>query len=465
MISIQRLRPIRPRVASVAVAVLLVVGATYVASLVTAPAAPGSPSFGVVPDRLAPLDDAAPPAGRSERLMARYERAIRAWNQSLTANPADYISATNLGIVYVGRARLTGDLADYNRAITAVGRALEANATYLPARQLHATILFALHDFVGARDEARAILADAPDQLQALATLGDASLELGDLQVARDSYRALEQQVSSAPVWSRLSHLAFVEGDLDRAIGLVQRALDAIVDEPPSESTAFYSFQLGELYRARGNTNGAEAAYQRALDDLPGYVPATAGLARIREAQGRRSEAVALLQAAADLIPQPEMVAALGDLHALDGDAAAAERAYALVDRIGAVGRATGAVYNRQLLLFAADHDRGVADAVTLARAELKVRQDVYAHDALAWLLFKDGQLDEAATEAAAALALGTPDPRLAYHAGMIAAAQGRGDDARRLLSQALAGASYLPPLQVPIAEQALAALGEGSTR
>jgi hypothetical protein len=43
----------------------------------------------------------------------------------------------------------------------------------------------------------------------------------------------------------------------------------------------------------------------------------------------------------------------------------------------------------------------------------------------------------------------------------MIAAARNDVDTARRLLTQAIAGAAYLPPLQVPIAEQALAALGE----
>ena len=439
------------------------VSGTYLATALTG-GRPVAPSAADPAASFAPLDQPAPPAGRSELLMARYEGAIRAWNSSLEASAANYIAATNLGTVYVGRARLTGDLADYDRALTAVGLALDADPTYLPARQLHATILFAVHDFVGARAEAQAILADAPDQLQALATLGDASLELGDIQVARDSYLTLDRQIPSAPVWSRLSHLAFIEGDIDRAIGLVQRSIDARVDEPASETSAFYHFQLGELYRARGDNEAAAVAYRRGLDDLPEYVPATAGLARVYEAQGRRDQAITLLKQATDRIPQPEMVSALGDLYALAGDNVAAEQAYGLVERIGAVARATGAVYNRQLVIFAADHDRGLPDALALARAELAVRKDVFGHDALAWVLFKSGQLSEAATEADAAEALGTHDPRIAYHAGMIAAAQGRSEDARRLLTEAVVGAAALPPLQVPLAEQALSALGGART-
>ena len=116
----------------------------------------------------------------------------------------------------------------------------------------------------------------------------------------------------------------------------------------------------------------AEAAYEQAIEMLPGHIPATAGLARIHEAEGRRAEAITLLEAATARLPQPELVAALGDLYALAGDAAAAERQYALVERIGAVGTAGGSVYDRQLILFAADHDRDVATAVQAAEAALR---------------------------------------------------------------------------------------------
>jgi tetratricopeptide (TPR) repeat protein len=464
MISSFRPRLIRPRVAGIAASAALLVAASYAATWVarqpsSAPARPAAP----VEASLPPPD--APPAGRSELLLARFDGAIKAWNANVTSNAGDYISATNLGTVYLGRARLTGNLADYQQALSATTRALDINAAYPPARGLHASVLFALHDFGGALAEARSLHADDAGNLQALALIGDASLELGDLDAARDAYRRLGNAAAAAPVWSRTAHLAFIEGDLERAIALVQQAVDAVDGEPPSEMTAFYAFQLGELYRAAGDIDAAAAAYDQALNDLPDYVPATAGLARVREAQGRRDEAIQLLRAATARLPQPDLLATLGDLYALDGDARAAEQQYALVDRIGELAAATGSVYDRQLVLFAADHDRGVSGAVDRARAELEVRPDVYGHDALAWALFKAGRLDEAAGQADAALALGTPDPRLSYHAGMIAAAQGRTADARRLLTQALDGAVYLPPLQVPVVEQALTDLMSSADR
>ena len=154
----------------------------------------------------------------------------------------------------------------------------------------------------------------------------------------------------------------------------------------------------------------------------------------------------------------------LGDLYSLAGDTHRAEQTYALVDRIGQVASATGSVYDRQLTIFDADHDRDIAGAVARARQELAVRPDVYGYDALAWALFKSGDLEDAATAATQALSLGTPDPRIAFHAGMIAAAQGRSDDARKLLSAAVLGAAMLPPLQVPVAMAALAGLEGGTT-
>jgi tetratricopeptide (TPR) repeat protein len=455
--AVPRLRPGR-RLVVVVGATAVVLGSTYLARELTGdppPAPPPGPPAAAVEPQLAP---AVPAAGADDALLERFQRAIDAWTASLAANEANYLAATNLGLTYAGRARITGDLEDYQRALEAADLALTASPADLAARELRATVLFALHDFAAARTEALAVLDQAPDALQARAVLGDASLELGDLEAARAAFDELGRLAPSAPVWSRLAHVAFVTGDRDRAISLASSAAATDAGLPPEEA-AFYAFQLGELHRSAGDVAEAEAAYLTALDRLPGHVPATVGLARVREDQGRRAEAITLLEAAVARVPQPETVALLGDLHALADDPAAAEDQYALVERIGAVAAAGGSVYDRQLVLFAADHDRGVEAAVTAARAALVERDDVYAHDALAWALFKAGQPAEAALEADLALRLGTQDPRLHYHAGLIAAALGDGADARRHLTLAVAGSAYLPPLQVPVARAALAAL------
>ena len=73
-----------------------------------------------------------------------------------------------------------------------------------------------------------------------------------------------------------------------------------------------------------------------------------------------------------------------------------------------------------------------------MARADLAVRGDVYAHDTLAWALLAAGEVEEAEAEMRRALAVGTQDALLGFHAGMIAAAAGRTADAIALLEAAL---------------------------
>lgn len=438
---------------------LIVAGTRLAPALLPDPAVrPGAlPAGAAVPPVAA--GDQTPAAGATG-LVSPDER-VAFWEPRVAADARDYLSALHLADAYVDRARATADLADLQRAQAVLAQvAASASEPRLVAPR-QAQVAFALHEFSRAAALADEVLADAPNDLTALAVAGDSRVETGDLAGARQRYDRLASLAPSAPVWSRLARLAFLDADPSSAFALVERAIRDAEANGFTDDAAFYRYQLGELHRATGDITAAAIAYQSALDHLPGYPAATIGLALTREGHGRRAEAIALLEAASTRLPTPEAVAALGDLYALAGDRVAADRAYALVERIGEVARATGTVYDRQLVLFAADHDRGVEEAIAIAESELNLRQDIYAWDALAWALYKGDRLDEAAAAADRSMALGTPDPRLAYHAGMIAAARGETNMARRLLTQALAGAAYLPPLQVPIAEKALAALSD----
>jgi tetratricopeptide (TPR) repeat protein len=391
-----------------------------------------------------------PPSAR----VAFWERRV-----SAASTHPSYLDLIYLADAYLDRSRATGDLDDLTRAQTALGKAAAVTPDPKGVQIRQALVAFSLHEWQEAERRSDDLLAADPTNVAALGLSGDVYLETGRVEQARARYAALDGLVSSPAVWSRLARLAFLTGNPDQAIRLVSRAATAAVQEGAADAVAFYRFQLAELYRQTAQLDRAASQYQAALEALPSYLPASVGLARTREAQGQRAEAIRLLERAVAQLPQPETVAMLGDLYALNGHARRAEQTYALVDRIGEVARATGSVYDRQLTIFDADHDRNLADAVTRARQELEARPDVYGYDALAWALFKSGDLDGAATAAAHAVSLRTPDPRIAFHAGMIAAAQGRLDEAHKLLTAAVRGAAMLPPLQVPVAEAALAAL------
>ena len=135
------------------------------------------------------------------------------------------------------------------------------------------------------------------------------------------------------------------------------------------------------------------------LADVDG-AGAAAAAAAIR-AEGRK---------ATEIVPQPDLLAALGDVYAVLGNEAAALEQYRTVALIGRLARINRQVYNRQLATFYADHDLRVGEARRLALAELRVRNDVYGYDTAAWASYKSGMIGKAARLSKRALSLGTRD-------------------------------------------------------
>ena len=407
-----------------------------------------------------PVAVAQVPAGPGVGSLEQIDHSIRAWTTNLAANDRDFYSATNLGLLYDARGRLTGEVADYQRAREALGRALAILPAHLPARLLHARILQATHDFPGALAEANQLLREDPNQVQALATAGDARLELGDLDGAAVAVAELSRLAPGAPVTARLSRLAFLRGDPAAALALASRSFDesrAAGESGPA--LGWYAYLAGTTALAGGDSDGALRWFEQAVGAWPGgYLP-LAGQARAEAALGRFGTAIELYRRAIAIAPQPDAIAALGDLYQLRGETRLAADQFEVVDAIGRLAAINEQVYNRQLVLFAVNHGRDVARALTLAERELQVRKDVYGYDAYAWALLANGRPADADVAIRQALAAGTRDSLLEYHAGMIALALHDRARAELLLSSALGRSGALDPRAVADARQALEGL------
>ena len=413
-------------------------------------------------DNPAAVDEpAAPAAAALER--ERIAADIAFWSARLEADPGDLVSATRLAGAHLDSARASGDVTAYLRALGAADAALAAQPTYLPARTARATALVALHRFDEARAAARAILAERPTDPTALGVLGDASLELGDVAIARSAYLQLSVVADAAAGRVRRSHLAFLEGDTAGAVAAARSAVGGAVEEAiGGPALAWFHYQLGETLLATGDRAGAAVAYADALAADAASHLARSGLARIAAADGRLDDAIALLDDAIAAVPLPELVARRADLHALrgaDGDAVREREDRATVLAIGALAGDAASVYDRSLSLYLSDYRIDVARALSLAESEIRVRRDIYGYDALAWALLANGRVDDAAAAMEKALALGTRDARLLYHAGTIAASRGDTAEARRQLADALAIDGSLDPVSAARARDTLAGL------
>jgi tetratricopeptide (TPR) repeat protein len=263
---------------------------------------------------------------------------------------------------------------------------------------------------------------------------------------------------------SRLAYLKFIAGDTEGAISLMKAAVEEGIEaQLPAENLAWLCYELGEFYAQTGDAASADAAYLSALNTHPGDYRALAALARLRANNGKYVEAIVLYQKAIAVVPMPIFIAELGDLYARSGKQAEARKQYALVEYIGLLGHINQVLHNRDLALFYADHDTKLAEALDLAQKELEVRRDVYTWDAMAWVLYKNGKLEEAAKASENALQFGTRDSLLFFHAGMIADGLGRREQARSDLQKALQINPHFHLIYRKVAQQRLLALGTGS--
>lgn len=131
------------------------------------------------------------------------------------------------------------------------------------------------------------------------------------------------------------------------------------------------------------------------------------------------------------------------------------------MEQIAKLDQINQVLYNRDLALFYADRDWNLDEALRLIEREAGVRNDIYTYDVLGWVYYKSKRYPEAEKAMKEALRLGTQDPRLLYHAGMIARAVGKEKEAKRLLNQALSLNPRFHPVYEQNARQTLATLGK----
>jgi tetratricopeptide (TPR) repeat protein len=229
-------------------------------------------------------------------------------------------------------------------------------------------------------------------------------------------------------------------------------AIDAAGGQP--EALAWSQTQLGKLFWSQGGIQAAEREYRRALAVRPGYVYAFDGLAQVEAARGRLRRAVAYERRAAEAIPLPQFVAALGDLQHMAGNETAARRQYALIGVIRRLLRANGVRTDLETALFAVDHSVRLRNALLLARAARAERPSIDGDDVLAWALARNGRCQEALHYSQRALRLGTLDAAKYFHRGMVERCLGHETAARTWFRRALSLNPHFSLLWAPVARR-----------
>jgi pentatricopeptide repeat protein len=360
---------------------------------------------------------------------------------TVRAAPGRADGYTLLAGAYLQKVRETGDAGFYARAELAVNRALTLAPGDPAALTQRSALELARHDFGAGLSDARRAHAQAPAVNKPFGVLVDALVELGRYDEAG---RVLQEMVDRRPDlagYARVSYFRELHGDLDGAVRAMRLAVSAGGDV--AENEAYVRSLLGGLELQRGRLGAARREFRAALNSMPGYAAASAGLAKVEVARGALGSAIARLRGVVARLPLTEHVVALAEAERAAGRRAAARRDLELARAEQRLLARSGVNTDVETALFEADHG-SPARAVALARRAWAAAPSVRSADAMGWALTRAGRARAALPWAARALHLGSRDPSFNLHAGLAARAAGKRELASRRLAVARRGAAAL---------------------
>lgn len=336
------------------------------------------------------------------------------------------------GREWIRKARYTVDPGFYLNADGCATVALQLQADYLPAQELHSLVLINNHQFAQARELAEQLLKLHPDNFSLWGTLSDAALELGDYELAATAEKQQMRIHPGMAANARAFWLHWLNGD-NRSAKLFLR--DALQDRSSSdpEPAAWLFAEGGMMFWREADYAGAQAFFNEALKWIPDYPAALTGMGRIEMTKGNYAEAIKYFQSSVDKHAMVESAWLLGDAYQQNGHMDRAQAAWQQAEKIG--------LRSDKLTLgqFWASKDQQHEKALAVLEEERQTRAGIQVDDAYAWALFRAGRAAEAMPYSEQAMKLKTQDAKLMYHAGAIQIANGQREQGRQLLARALA--------------------------
>jgi tetratricopeptide (TPR) repeat protein len=384
---------------------------------------------------------------------ASTDERIRGYQAAVRAQPGDAGLRAALGAAYLQKVRETGDPGFYARADAVLARARALAPGDYRVLAASGTLALARHDFAGGLAYGLAARRANPASDAPYPVIVDGLVELGRYAEAGRELQRFADAKPTLASYSRVSYFRELHGDLEGAAQAMALALSAGGDA--AENAAYVQTLLGTLEFDRGRLGSARDAFRLALVRFPGYVPASAGLARVEAAEGRTGAAVRRYRDVVARLPLPEYVVALGETELAAGRTVQGRRDLGLVGAEERLLQANGVNTDVDLALFEANHGSPTR-AIALGRRAWSTAPSVRSADALGWALTAAGHPRDGLAWARRALSLGSRDASFLYHAGVSARAAGDRAAARRDLRAALTGNPRFSPLYAPRARRAL---------
>jgi tetratricopeptide (TPR) repeat protein len=318
------------------------------------------------------------------------------------------------------RARETADTAFYTQSLSALADARRLAPGNFESDRVEVWLLLGRHEFGAAFEKAKTLNKRVPDDVMTYGMLVDASVELGRYAEAEEAAQwMLNMRPGTVPGLTRAAYLRELFGDIEGSLELMRMAIDHL-PEKEREERAWILTHMSHLDLIAGRADRAQQAAEGALRLFPGYHYALAALADVYDHAGDHNREAALLGERYRAAAHPENLFRWAEALRHAGQRREARKHFEEFERQARKEMDSADNANRELALYYVDYAGRPADAVSVMEREVTRRRDVMTLDAYAWSLFKAGRRDEARRLMTEALAVGTVEPSVRRHAEAI---------------------------------------------
>ena len=362
-----------------------------------------------------------------------------------------------LAALVMEEGRMSGDERAFVKAESLARRSLgERTRRNGRSAALLANALLAQHRFAEANAVARDLVQREPEAPAYRALLAETLMEVGDYDQAIAQLGIVRERRADLGIAPRFARWAELTGQAAEARRILRLAREDAANRPDltAEQRAWFGLRLADLELRHGNLRSAASVIRESLNDAPDDWRLILARARLEAARGTWREAARSAEGVIAIVPSPDAFALLAMAQRQLGNVAEAEALDLALE--GLVAAQAGTIH-RSWALTLLDRDRDVARVVASAATDTLNRRDVYSLDLLAWALHRAGRSRDALPLARRATQLGSVEPMLRYHAGMIELAAGDSTMARQHLSLALGRRRALSSVQVDEIRRAIA--------
>ena len=383
---------------------------------------------------------------------------ISFWQNRLKKDTGNYVDMLELASNHLRLFRLSGNI----NALKTGDSLLKGSSTKL--NNTDPEILYALSQNSIAQHQFQAAAwytASAKKMNGDLYTIRllefDVNMELGKYQEAYKNLQSLKDK-SAFDYLIRLAKWEDHRGNINGAISIMEQAFDKVKDKKKSLYCWTLS-NLADMYGHAGKVKLAYKSYLAVLEKDPANLYCLKGIAWIAYAHDNNTaEAKRMLQFILSQTEMPDLKLILAQLADTEGNEI--EKRKHLNEFVVAVARpGYGDMYNKYLIEIFAEELKDDKKAISLAEKELKNRFTPETCDWMAWTYYNNGEIEKAMEFSKNYVHKMTFEPAPAMHTAFIYAANGKTEEAKKMLKECLKSSFELGPVATSQIEKKLQTL------